>query len=128
MNFKNNKLELSIKRKSDSALIHWIVQKISALVLLPLVIWFLYIFKDFVYQDYENKIIWMQDITNSALLALFFLVALFHLRLGLTVVVEDYVHSARNKSFLLKVIAILCLLLAVFTVIVIFMISKGNNV
>ena len=104
------------------------MQKISAIALLPLAIWFLYVFKDFVYQNYDNKIIWMQDITNSTLLTLFFLVTLFHLRLGLTVVVEDYIHNEKNKNLLLKIIAILCLLLAVFTVIVVFMISKGTNV
>ena len=128
MGFRNNKLELSIKKKSDSALTHWVLQKISAIALLPLAIWFLYVFKDFVYQNYDNKIIWMQDITNSTLLTLFFLVTLFHLRLGLTVVVEDYIHNEKNKNLLLKIIAILCLLLAVFTVIVVFMISKGTNV
>ena len=74
MGFRNNKLEPSIKKKSDSALTHWVLQKISAIALLPLAIWFLYIFKDFVYQNYDNKIIWMQDITNSTLLTLFFLV------------------------------------------------------
>ncbi len=55
MGFRNNKLELSIKKKADSALTHWVLQKISAIALLPLAIWFLYVFKDFVYQNYDNK-------------------------------------------------------------------------
>ena len=85
-------------------------------------------FKDFIYKDFNNKIIWLQDITNSILLTSFLLVALFHLRLGLTVVIEDYIHNASSKNLLLSIIAILCLLLGVFTVIVLFILSTGSNV
>jgi succinate dehydrogenase / fumarate reductase membrane anchor subunit len=128
MEFNEKKLEINLKKKYNSALNHWVIQKISALVLLPLLCWFLYVFKDFIYKDFNNKIIWLQDITNSILLTSFLLVALFHLRLGLTVVIEDYIHNASSKNLLLSIIAILCLLLGVFTVIVLFILSTGSNV
>ena len=101
MDFNKKKLEINVKKKNNTALNHWVIQKISALVLLPLMCWFLYVFKDFIYKDFNNKTIWLQDITNSILLASFLLVALFHLRLGLTVVIEDYIHNARSKNLLL---------------------------
>ena len=128
MDYNENKLELNAEKKNNTALNHWVIQKISALVLLPLLCWFLYVFKDFIYKDYNNKIIWMQDITNSILVTLFFLISLLHLRLGLTVVVEDYIHNVKRQNLLLSIIAILCLLLAVFTLIVVFMLSTGSNV
>ena len=128
MDFNEKKLEINVKKKYNTALNHWVIQKISALVLLPLLCWFLYVFKDFIYKDFNNKIIWLQDITNSILLTSFLLVALFHLRLGLTVVIEDYIHNASSKNLLLSIIAILCLLLGVFTVIVLFILSTGSNV
>ncbi len=128
MDFNEKKLEINVKKKYNTALSHWVIQKISALVLLPLLCWFLYVFKDFIYKDFNNKIIWLQDITNSVLLTSFLLVALFHLRLGLTVVIEDYIHNASSKNLLLSIIAILCLLLGVFTVIVLFILSTGSNV
>ena len=128
MDFNEKKLEINVKKKYNTALNHWVIQKISALVLLPLLCWFLYVFKDFIYKDFNNKIIWLQDITNSVLLTSFLLVALFHLRLGLTVVIEDYIHNASSKNLLLLIIAILCLLLGVFTVIVLFILSTGSNV
>ena len=128
MDFNENKLELKAEKNHNTALNHWVIQKISALVLLPLLCWFLYVFKDFIYKDYNSKIIWMQDITNSALVTLFFLISLLHLRLGLTVVVEDYIHNVKRQNLLLSIIAILCLLLAVFTVMVVFMLLTGSNV
>ncbi len=116
------------QKESNLALNHWILQKISALVLIPLVCWFLFTFKDFLYKDYSSKIIWFKNYTNSFLLSMFLLTAIFHLRLGLTVVIEDYIHNLKTKKLLLSFIEILCLFLAVVIVIVILILSLGNNV
>ena len=48
MDFNEKKLEINLKKKYNTALNHWVIQKISALVLLPLLCWFLYVFKDFI--------------------------------------------------------------------------------
>ena len=116
------------QKESNLALNHWILQKISALVLIPLVCWFLFTFKDFLYKDYSSKIIWFKNYTNSFLFSMFLLTAIFHLRLGLTVVIEDYIHNLKTKKLLLRFIEILCLFLAVLIVVVILILSLGNNV
>ena len=116
------------QKESNLALNHWILQKISALVLIPLVCWFLFTFKDFLYKDYSSKVIWFKNYTNSFLFSMFLLTAIFHLRLGLTVVIEDYIHNLKTKKLLLSFIEILCLFLAVLIVIVILILSLGNNV
>ena len=128
MTVKKNNLEVYKKKNSNGALNHWITQKISALILLPLLWWFLFIFKDFINKDYSSQILWMKNFSNSLLLTLFIIIALFHLRLGLTVVIEDYIHNLKSKNFLLSLITILCLLFSVFTVIVIYMISVKSDV
>ena len=128
MTVKKNNLEVYKKKNSNGALNHWITQKISALILLPLLCWFLFIFKDFINKDYSSQILWMKNFSNSLLLTLFIIIALFHLRLGLTVVIEDYIHNLKSKNFLLSLITILCLLFSVFTVIVIYMISVKSDV
>ena len=116
------------QKESNLALNHWILQKISALVLIPLVCWFLFTFKDFLYKDYSSKIIWFKNYTNSFLFSMFLLTAIFHLRLGLTVVIEDYIHNLKTKKLLLSFIEILCLFLAVLIVVVVLILSLGNNV
>ena len=40
--------------------------------------------------------------SNSLLLSIFILVAIFHLRLGLTVVIEDYIHNFKRKKTFIK--------------------------
>ncbi len=120
MNFK--------KKNNNSYLTHWVIQKVTALVLLPLLCWFLYIMKSFVNKDYKNKIFWLQESPNSFLLALFMILAIYHSQIGLSNVIEDYVQNKKSKTILLMVKAIFCLLLGVFTIIVIFALSVGFNV
>ena len=67
------------------------------------------------------KVLWFKSFSNSLLLSIFLLVAIFHLRLGLTVVIEDYIHNLKRKKILLSFLEILYLFLAVFTVIIILM-------
>ena len=128
MRVDKNNPETNLQKQRNIVLNHWILQKVSALILIPTGIWFLFIIKDFLYYDFTNKILWFKNFYNSLLLSIFILVSIFHLRLGLTVVIEDYIHSFKRKKILLSLLEILYLFLAVFTVIMIFMLYMGYNV
>ena len=128
MSINKNNSETNLQKQRNIVLNHWILQKVSALVLIPLGIWFLFMIKDFLYYDFTNKILWFKNFCNSLLLSIFILVSIFHLRLGLTVVIEDYIHSLKRKKTLLSLLEILYLFLAVFTVIIISILYKGYNV
>ena len=128
MSINKNNSETNLQKQRNIVLNHWILQKVSALALIPLVIWFLFMIKDFLYYDFTNKILWFKNFNNSLLLSIFILVSIFHLRLGLTVVIEDYIHSLKRKKTLLSLLEILYLFLAVFTVIIISILYKGYNV
>ena len=127
MSINKNNSETNLQKQRNIVLNHWILQKVSALVLIPLVIWFLFMIKDFLYYDFTNKILWFKNFYNSLLLSIFILVSIFHLRLGLTVVIEDYIHSLKRKKTLLSLLEILYLFLAVFTVIMILILYMGYN-
>ncbi len=128
MSINKNNPEANLQKQRNIVLHHWILQKVSALVLIPIGIWFLFIIKDFLYYDFTNKILWFKNFYNSLLLSIFILVSIFHLRLGLTVVIEDYIHSLKRKKTLLSFLEILYLFLAVFTVIMILILYMGYNV
>ena len=128
MNIIKRKPKTNLQKQRNTVLNHWILQKVSALVLIPIGIWFLFMIKDFLYYDFTNKILWFKNFYNSLLLSIFILVSIFHLRLGLTVVIEDYIHSLKRKKTLLSLLEILYLFLAVFTVIIIFILFKGYDV
>ena len=97
MSINKNNPETNLQKQRNIVLNHWILQKVSALVLIPLGIWFLFMIKDFLYYDFTNKILWFKNFYNSLLLSTFILVSIFHLRLGLTVVIEDYIHHEPTK-------------------------------
>ena len=72
---------------------HWWAQRVSAVALVPLTVWFLGSIIAHTGGDYATVISWLK--TPIACLAIIvLLLALFHhTALGLQVVIEDYVHS-----------------------------------
>ena len=65
MSINKNNSETNLQKQRNIVLNHWILQKVSALVLIPIGIWFLFIIKDFLYYDFTNKILWFKNFYNS---------------------------------------------------------------
>lgn len=76
---------------------HWLAQRITAIVLAPLVFWFAFSLARLGAAGHATAAAWFRSPVN-AVLALLLIVALFHhMQLGLQVVIEDYIHSAGRK-------------------------------
>jgi succinate dehydrogenase / fumarate reductase membrane anchor subunit len=76
---------------------HWWMQRITAVALVPLGLWFalsLLAMPDF---EYTTVIAWLQRPMSSILLILTVLAVSYHSYLGLQVVIEDYVQTASLK-------------------------------
>ena len=93
----------------ESGLKHWWRQKLTAIAMLPLSVWLLLNLPTFLSLSYEKKVIWLNSMPNFIFLIFFLLIASYHMKLGLTVVVEDYIHNVRLKFFLLKILEIFTL-------------------
>ena len=99
---------------------HWKLQRISAIAMVPLVIWFTSSLMLILMGSYEQSIEWLQSPFNATGLILLFGTLYFHAALGLQVVIEDYVHHEGLKfvslilikliAFVLGVLSILCVL------------------
>ncbi|WP_395793702.1 succinate dehydrogenase, hydrophobic membrane anchor protein [Aquimonas sp.] len=72
---------------------HWWAQRTSAIALVPLVVYVLYLLVSLVGSDYATIRLAIAQPWNSVLLILFFATAFWHARLGLQVVIEDYIHA-----------------------------------
>ena len=87
---------------------HWWHQRITALILAPLTIWFLYSLMDTIMkQDHKAVVEWFANPGNSIAMLVMLTALFYHAKLGLQVVVEDYVHSHYWKNTLLIGMSIL---------------------
>lgn len=71
---------------------HWWAQRVSAVALVPLVLYVLYLLVSLAGADYATVRLTIAQPVNALLLILFIGTAFWHARLGLQVVIEDYIH------------------------------------
>ena len=71
----------------------WWLERISAVALVPLTIWFTGSTVIHAGDSYAGVIAWLQMPITTALMVLLLMALFYHIALGLQVVIEDYVHS-----------------------------------
>ncbi len=76
---------------------HWWAQRVSAVALVPLSLWFLFSLLALPSRDYGTVRGWLALPSSVVLTALLVAVLAQHAYLGSTVVVEDYVHSPGRR-------------------------------
>ena len=87
---------------------HWWLQRTTAVALIPLLVWFLAALVAHASSGHAELIAWLAK-PLVAVLMILMLVALFqHLRLGLQVVAEDYLHADRVRFAVVAAIHGLC--------------------
>ena len=104
---------------------HWWAERMSALALVPLTVWFVASLVAMAGADYYALRDWMGSPLVAALLILLIVVAFYHAALGLQVVIEDYVHhdaakfagliAVKAAAVLLGLAGVLSVLLVLFT-------------
>ena len=98
---------------------HWVSERVSAIALVPLVIWMVYAVLQLAAGDYSFAVHWTQNPLNATLVVLTIAIAFWHMQSGLRVVVEDYIHKTFTKSALLLLNLFVCGLagaLAIFSI------------
>lgn len=97
---------------------HWWHQKVTAILLMPLTMWFLFSLPDFMTLSYEEKLIWINYDYNLILISLFFIISSYHMKIGLIVVIEDYIHNQNLKKIFSILVTVLILLIILLTLII----------
>lgn len=105
---------------------HWWLQRLSAIALIPLTLWFVYSVVSLVGQDYVAVTEWVANPVQATLLLLFVLTSLFHAQTGLQVVIEDYVHTTWLNLLMLLVVKFLSVVMAVIAIISVLKVVLGG--
>ena len=82
---------------------HWWMQRVSAVALVPLTLWFVASIIAHTGNDYATFIVWLRTPLASILMILLLIALFYHTALGLQVVIEDYVHSGVKFAALVAV-------------------------
>jgi succinate dehydrogenase / fumarate reductase membrane anchor subunit len=89
---------------------HWWAQRVSAVALIPLTLWFLLSLLALPTLDYATVRAWLSVPLSGLLAVLLVAVLTYHSYLGTTVVIEDYVHGAGSKILSLLLLKFLYVL------------------
>jgi len=85
---------------------HWWVQRVTSVALIPLTIWFAVSVLSLPSYDYTTVVTWITHGWTALLLVLLIAVGAWHSRLGVQVVLEDYVHGGtKTLSLILSTFA-----------------------
>jgi succinate dehydrogenase / fumarate reductase membrane anchor subunit len=80
---------------------HWWAQRLTALALIPLGIWFVASLVEMAGADHIAISYWLGSPVTLGVLSLLVIAAFYHAALGLQVVIEDYIHSHAAKLALI---------------------------
>jgi succinate dehydrogenase / fumarate reductase, membrane anchor subunit len=83
---------------------HWWAQRVTAIALIPLSIWFVASLVFLTDIDHATAMQWLGSPITLGLMALFLVALIYHAVLGLQVVVEDYIHGHATKLILLLLV------------------------
>ena len=76
----------------------WIIQRITALILIPLTFWFVYNCLQLASFNYDQTKAFFFSKLNSSLYFILMIAMLYHAKLGNETIVEDYVTSHNSKK------------------------------
>ncbi len=105
---------------------HWWMQRVTAVALVPLMVWFISSFVALIGADHATVVEWVRNPFTTTFLIALIVAMFFHLSLGAQVILEDYVHSASMKLFMSFGIKFATVVLGLLSVISILKISFGS--
>lgn len=104
---------------------HWWVQRVSAIAMLPSMIYLLVNLPTLVTHDHDAFLIWLQGPLPALALGMFIASAFYHASLGIQVVIEDYIHGEGQKIALLLINKLAFLFLGVAAIYAVVRINFG---
>ena len=92
---------------------HWWGQRVSAVALVPLSLWFIYAVVSLAGAGHGDYVQWIKQPATALMLVLLIGFTFYHMALGLEAITEDYVHGPKTRVVTLVSIKLASLLLAV---------------
>ena len=98
----------------------WIFLKISSIVLLPLMIWFIINFISIYDQNFKEILKFFSNPVNKFLFSIFIIFAYFFSSLSISEVFEDYISDEKTKNVANRLLFISAIIFPLLTIIILF--------
>lgn len=104
---------------------HFWVQRLTAIALVPLTIWFCFSIASLPQMTHATLRAWMHSPFNAAMMILVIAVGLYHGKLGLQVIAEDYISDRSTRVITIATVTMICVLFAVIGIVSVLKLSFG---
>jgi succinate dehydrogenase / fumarate reductase, membrane anchor subunit len=104
---------------------HWVVQRVTAVALVPLALWFVAAVIQLTGADFDAMQDWVGQPLPAIGLILLLIATFYHAALGLQVVIEDYVHGELARLGLVMLARLACIALAVAGIVAVLTLALG---
>lgn len=105
---------------------HFWVQRVTAVALVPLGLWFLVGLITVTSSDYTAAAEWLRSPISTVLCIALIVATFYHAYLGMQVVLEDYIHTKGLKLVALLALKFACALMGTASVVAVLRISLGS--
>ena len=106
-----------------SATKKWIFLKVSSVVLVPLMLWFLFNLVSFYDNSYEEVLLFFTSQPAKFIFSLFIIFAYFYSALSISEVFEDYIENETLKNVANKLLYLSAIIIPVLTLFLLFRLS-----
>jgi len=105
---------------------HWWVQRVTAVALVPLALWFVASVVALAGADRAAVVAWLHAPLAAILMVLLLIALFYHWALGLQVVIEDYIHTEWRKISALVLNQFVAIALAIAGIFAVLRIALGS--
>jgi len=102
---------------------HWWMQRVTSVILVPLVLWFVISLLSVSRADYEGFQHWLSSPVNAGLLVALLTAMFYHASLGMQVIYEDYVRPEGAKVIAVLVTQLVLFLLGAISIVAVLKIA-----
>ena len=106
-----------------SATKKWIFLKVSSVVLVPLMLWFLFNLVSFYDKSYEEVLFFFTSQPTKFIFSLFIIFAYFYSALSISEVFEDYIENEKLKNVANKLLYLSAIVIPISTLFILFRLS-----
>ena len=101
----------------------WIFLKISSVILIPLMLWFIFNLVSFYDKSYEEVLIFITNHPTKFIFSLFIVFAYFYSALSISEVFEDYIENEKLKNVANKFLYLSAIIIPISTLFLLFRLS-----